>query len=88
MDKLRVEGLEIGRNYRVLYQYPGDRLPREFVAAYIGYIAKKGKARGLFFDGRPAFGTTSLEAIWVKEIWTTDAQKRPPNIYRGEIRIY
>lgn len=82
-DKLITDGLEVGRNYRVIYQNPAERLPREMVAKFMS--AEKD---GVFFSLRPIAGTVGLTADWVKEIWTTTLEVHEPVIHRKETRLF
>jgi hypothetical protein len=85
---LRVEGLVVGRNYRIIFKTPTDRLPREIVASYVDAEVQGGQLNSLVLDGRPDFGTTHLPVEWIREMWITSRRKSPPTIYQGETRVY
>lgn len=80
---IRTEALEVGRNYRVIYHNPDNRLSREMVAAFL-----EAEEKVMYFDLRPLAGNTAVLIEWIQEIWTTDKQKMIPTIYRGETRVY
>jgi hypothetical protein len=84
-DSLRVEGLSVGRLYRIIYRNPLDKLPRQMIAKYMG---QEDSADTLFFNLRPIAGTQAIKIEWIQQLWETDQIVAAPTIYRGETRVF
>lgn len=83
-DKLDLDKLEVGREYRVIFMV--ERGMTEIVG---GYLGKRFDGYGLF-DLRPAAGTASLPASQVVAVYETTAARTGPHVAKGmpEVRVF